>query len=72
MALKAEDKKNVKTRVVYEKKTTLDFEEKGVDGEFLNPDGSAVNKEQNLDFESLLAPRSNFKKELSRGARSVR
>lgn len=64
------NQKNVK--VVYEDNTKIDFEAKSVDGEFLNPDGSAVRGDQNLDFDSMLAPKKNFNKESRRGARAVR
>jgi len=60
------------TKVTYEKKTQLDFEQKSVDGQFLSPDGAAVKGDQNLDFDSLLDPKTNFTKELRRDARSKR
>ena len=70
----AEEAKNARkpATVVYEKKTKLDFEQAAVDGQFLSPDGSAVKGDQNIDFDSLIKPKSNFKKELSRDAGAVR
>lgn len=60
------------TKVAYNKKTTIDFEEKAVDGEFLRPDGSAVQADKNTDFESLLGARANFGKELKRSSGAIR
>lgn len=59
-------------KVAYNKKTTIDFEEKAVDGEFLRPDGSAVQADKNTDFESLLGARANFGKELKRSSGAIR
>jgi hypothetical protein len=61
-----------KTKVVYEKKTTMDFGEASVDGQFMSPDGVAVGADKNLDFDSLLDPKANFKKELKRSSGAVR
>lgn len=61
-----------KDKVIYEKKTKIDFEEASVDGQFLSPDGAAVKADKNVDFDSLLNPRANFKKELRRDAGAVR
>jgi len=68
----ASDSTNTKIKVVYEKKTKIDFEQKSIDSQFLSPDGMAVKGDQNLDFDSLLEPKKNFRKELNRGARAVR
>jgi hypothetical protein len=61
-----------KEKVVYERKTKLDFEEKSVDGQFLSPEGMAVKADKNLDFDSLLEPKKNFNKELQRSPGAVR
>jgi hypothetical protein len=61
-----------KGKVVYEKKTKIDFEEKNVDGQFMTPEGSDVKADQNVEFDSLLNPKANFKKELRRDAGAVR
>ena len=61
-----------KDRVAYEKKTKIDFEETSVDGQFLTPEGAAVKADQDVDFDSLMDPRANFKKELRRDAGAVR
>lgn len=60
------------SKVVYEKKTRLDFEEKEVDGQFATPEGMAVKADKNLEFDSLLAPKKNFKKELNRDSGAIR
>lgn len=61
-----------KEPVEYTKKTVLDFEAASVDGQFLNPEGSAVKGDKNLEFDSLLEPKANFNREMGRDARSVR
>lgn len=61
-----------KDKVIYEKKTKLDFEEASVDGQFLTPEGAAVKADKNLDFDSLLDPKANFKKELRRDSGAIR
>jgi hypothetical protein len=58
--------------VTYKKTTKLDFEDAGVDGEFVNPDGQALNADQNLSFDSLLEPKDDFKGELKRSMGAVR
>lgn len=59
-------------KISYEKKTHIDFEEKSVDGEFLKPDSQAVRGDQGLDFDSLMNPRTHFKKEIRRSAGAIR
>jgi len=58
--------------IEYDKKTKIDFEAKDVDGEFFRPDGQSVRGDKNLDFDSLLGPRNNFKKELKRSSGAIR
>ena len=59
-------------KVVYEKNTKLNFEEKEIDGKFLSPDGKDVKSERTLDFDSLLDPKNSFSKELNRDSGAVR
>lgn len=66
----AEDSK--KETVVYEKSTKIDFSDREVDGEFMNPDGRSVKGEKNLYFDSLFEDRENFRKELKRSSEAVR
>jgi hypothetical protein len=56
----------------YEKHTTIDFEARSVDGQFMSPGSAAVKGDQNLDFDSLLDPKKSFTKELKRDAGAVR
>jgi hypothetical protein len=70
MSFSQTPKKNEK--VVYEKNTKLNFEEKEVDGKFLSPDGKDVKSERTLDFDSLLDPKNSFSKELKRDSGAVR
>lgn len=61
-----------KDKVVYEKHTKIDFEEAPVDGQFLSPEGAAVKGDKNLEFDSLIDAKANFKKELRRDAGAIR
>jgi len=61
-----------KSKVTYKKTTKLDFEDAGVDGDFLNPDGQSLNADQNLSFDSMLEPKDNFQGELKRSMGAVR
>lgn len=56
----------------YKDTTVLDFSEASVDGEFMRPDAQAVKGEQNLEFDSLMDSRQNFKKELKRSSGAIR
>ena len=60
------------TKVTYEKSTKLDFEDRDVDGEFQTPDGQSVSADKNLTFETMLDPKTDFKKELKRSMGAVR
>jgi hypothetical protein len=64
--------KNSGEKVVYEKNTHIDFEEKEVDGKFLSPEGRGISSERKLDFDSLLSPKNSFSKELRRDSGAVR
>ncbi len=59
-------------KVSYEKNTHLDFEEKSVDGDFVRPDGQSVSGDKNTDFDSLINPRVNFKREIKRSVGAIR
>lgn len=56
----------------YKRSTKLDFEEKALDGEFVKPDARDVDGNQNVEFEDLLKPRTDFRRELKRSAGVVR
>jgi hypothetical protein len=68
----AQKQSGSKEKVVYEKNTRIDFEEKEVDGKFMSPDGKGVNSERRLEFDSLLDPKNSFSKELKRDSGAVR
>jgi len=65
-------KDSAKETVVYEKSTKIDFSDREVDGDFMNPDGRSVSGEKNLYFDSLFEDRKNFRKELKRSSEAVR
>ena len=55
-----------KDTVVYDKKTSINFEDKVVDGQFQSPDGASVKGDEELEFDSLLADKENFGRENKR------
>jgi hypothetical protein len=59
-------------KVVYEKNTKLDFEERSVDGQFQSPDSRDVQGEKNIYFDSMLEERNSFQKEMKRSSGAVR
>ena len=69
--LRAASSDKDKEKVVYEN-TKIDFEVKSVDGQFMSPEGMAIKSDKNLDFDSMLAPKANFNKELGRDVGAVR
>ncbi len=69
LAAKAADRTSKSApKIVYEKKTSIDLNEKDVDGQFLKPNGRSVRGDQNLSFDSLMKPRKDFNKELQRSS----
>lgn len=61
-----------KDTVVYEKKTTMDFDGRSLDGDIVNPNGAAVEADKNLYFDSMFEGRQNFKSELKRSSGALR
>lgn len=55
-------------RVVYSKKTTIDFSDVNVEGELQRPDGSYVKNRKRTKFQQLIDMRGNFRPELHRSA----
>jgi hypothetical protein len=68
----AQDSKKGADKVVYDKNTKLDFEEREVDGQFMSPDGRDVSGEKNIYFDSMLEERKSFQKELRRSSEAIR
>jgi hypothetical protein len=56
----------------YKDKTVIDFDAALVDGQFQNPEGSAVKGDQNLSFDSMLEPKKNFSDQMMRFSGAVR
>ncbi len=53
-------------RILYEKKTVIDFNEKTLEGELAKPQGSYLMERRKTQFDSLLWMRRDFKQELTR------
>ncbi len=53
-------------RIIYEKKTVIDFNEKTMEGELAKPEGSYLLERRKTEFDSLLWMRRDFKQELKR------
>ena len=55
-------------RVVYQKKTLIDFSDVLISGELMKPDGAYVKNRKNTRFDALIELRSNFRAELMKTA----
>jgi hypothetical protein len=53
-------------RVVYRKKTTIDFTDVSVEGELTKPEGSYAISKKKTAFKSLIKVRDNFNPELQK------
>lgn len=55
-----------KDRIIYKKKTSVDFEAMAVDGDLTRPEGSYVLNRKKAAFQNLIKVRSNFAPELQK------
>lgn len=62
VVIKQEDK------VVYEKKTVINFDDVLIEGELMKPEGTYVKNRRRTAFDSLIELRSNFRPELLKSA----
>lgn len=53
-------------RIIYEKKTVIDFNEKTMEGELAKPEGSYLLERRKTQFDSMLWLRRDFTPELKR------
>jgi hypothetical protein len=58
-------------RVVYRKKTAVDFTEMAVEGELTKPEGSYVLNRKKANFKNLIKVRDNFVPELQKSVDSL-
>lgn len=55
-------------KVVYKKKTVIDFSDVTIEGELVKPEGSYVVNRKKTRFRNLISVRSDFRPELGRSA----
>lgn len=60
-----------KDKVVYRKKTVVDFEDGTVDGELTRPDGGYILNRTKTKFSSLIKYRPHFLKRMWKNARKL-
>jgi hypothetical protein len=53
-------------RVVYEKKTAVDFSDVNIEGELAAPEGSYIKNRKRTSFRSLIELRGHFRNEMRR------
>jgi len=53
-------------RVVYEKKSTVDFSDVNIEGELSKPEGSYIKNRKRTRFRSLIELRGHFRNEMRR------
>lgn len=64
----AEDEKEPEPKIIYRQKTTINFDDRIVEGTGTNPEGVYVVTPPEKQFGSLLKLRPNFHRELMRDA----
>lgn len=60
-----------KDRVMYKKKTVIDFEDNTVEGELVKPEGGYMVNRARAKFNSLITIRSHFVREMFQNARKL-
>jgi hypothetical protein len=68
----AQDSEGKKAKkIVYQKKTEIDFSDVLISGELMKPEGIYVKKRKDIRFGSLIELRSNFRPELMKSANDL-
>ena len=60
-----------KDRIVYKKKTIINFEEQTVDGELMKPKGALIQSRGRVKFNSLIQYRKDFLDNMKKRAKSL-
>ena len=60
-----------KDRIVYKKKTIINFDEQTVDGELMKPKGALIQSRGRVKFNSLIQYRKDFLDNMKKRARSL-
>jgi hypothetical protein len=60
-----------KDRVIYKKKTVIDFEDATVEGELVKPEGSYMIHRGRTKFNSLIKYRADFRMEIWKNAKKL-
>jgi hypothetical protein len=58
-------------KVVFQKKTMIDFSDVNIDGELTKPEGSYITNRKKTRFRNLIELRGNFRPELSRSVSAL-
>ena len=60
-----------KDRIIYKKKTIINFEEQTVDGEIIKPKGALIQSRGRVKFNSLIQYRKDFLDNMKKRAKSL-
>tara|TARA_A100001515_G_scaffold51830_1_gene40877 strand:+ start:194 stop:457 length:264 start_codon:yes stop_codon:yes gene_type:complete len=60
-----------KDRIVYKKKTIINFSEQTVDGEIIKPKGALIQSRGRVKFNSLIQYRKDFVDKMTKNARKL-
>lgn len=58
-------------KVVFQKKTMIDFSDVNIDGELTKPEGSYIKNRKKTRFRNLIEMRGNFRPELARSVSAL-
>ena len=67
----AQDRVQEDDRVVYKKKTSIDFSDVNISGELTKPEGAYVGVRKNIKFKNFIKVRAHFRDKLSDSADNI-
>lgn len=68
LAATAQEKKTPETRVEYEKKTVINFDDDTIQGDLTRPDGEYVEARKRVDHSSLIKIREDWREKVKQAA----
>jgi len=71
LAMSPEDEYR-ESRIIYQKNTTIDFEELEIEGQLVKPQGALLLERKRASFNPLIQIRENFNKELRQSVDTIK
>ena len=62
----------VESTIIYQKSTTIDFEEMEIEGQLVKPQGALLLERKKASFNPLIQIRENFNEELKRSVNTIK